>query len=118
MCFKNKSDTSLDRYKKLKGNMKRVYQVGYDKKLKKPIFNELTYDFFVENLGWEWDFIYGDTTIDIACHKDGDKTVYELTINAYSEDYIYQEFDTPEELLEKGLIYGKTLKEIWEDLEN
>lgn len=97
---------------------KRKYQVGYDKTLKQPIYKELTYDFFAENLDWEWNFNYNGYTIDIAWHKEKEKAVYELNINGYKENALRYSFDTPEELLEKGCVDGKTLKEIWNDLEN
>ncbi len=97
---------------------KKTVQIGYNKQLKKPILQELTYDFFAKNVGWEWFFRYGDKTIDIAWHKDGNKAVYELNINGYDKDAICYEFETAEELLEKGRIDGKSLKEIWEELEN
>ena len=98
---------------------KRKFQVGYDRKLKKPIFEELTYEFFAQHIDYEWFFYYGKQTIDIACHGSFKNVVYELNINGYDEDIaIRYEFNSPEELLENGKIDGKTLKEIWEDLEN
>ena len=99
--------------------VKRKFQVGYDKNTKTPIFEELTYEFFSQHIGYEGFFYYGNQTIDIACHGSFDNVVYELNINGDDEDKaIRYEFNSPEELLKNGKIDGKTLKEIWEDLEN
>lgn len=97
---------------------KKMVQIGYDKKLKQPIMQELTYDFFADNLGWEWFFKFKDKTIDIAWHEENGKVVYELNINGYDEDARRYEFNSAEKLLEKGQIDGKTIKEIWNELEN
>lgn len=97
---------------------KRVRQIGYDKKLKLPIFTELTYDYFVNNLDMEWYFIYKGMSIDVATHGSKDKPIYELTLNGYDENKaVRYEFTSSRALLE-AKIDGKTIKEIWEDLEN
>lgn len=95
---------------------KKTVQISYDKKLKKPIFEELTYEFFAEHLDWEWFFTYKDKSINIAWHKDGDKVIYELNIKNYDKNVMCYEFDTPKDLLENGKIDDKTIKEIWIDL--
>lgn len=84
----------------------------------KKVETELTYDYFSLHLDHEWWFRFRDHTIDIATHYDG-KKVYELNIDGYDEDCAVRfEFDSPQELLACAKIDGKTLKEIWEDLEN
>lgn len=93
-------------------------QIGYDKKTKIPIFSELTYDYFVSHLGDEWHFTYNNIPIDIACHGQGDSIIYELNINGYNEEKaIRYEFNSSTDLL-SAKIEGKTLKELWDNLEN
>lgn len=93
--------------------LKRKIQTGYDKKLKQPIYDELTYKFFSEHVDYEYCFKYKNLIIDIA-HFDRDgKTVYHI-----SSEEQHQEFESTQELLEKGRIDGRTLKDIWEELEN
>lgn len=84
----------------------------------KKIEEELTYEKFVKTIDNEYWFKYKDKTIDIAFHHEQDKKIYELNINGYEKDAMRYEFNSPEELLENGRVDGKTLKDIWEDLEN
>lgn len=96
---------------------KRKIQTGYDRKLKKPIFEELTYEKFVENIDNELSFIYKNINIDIAFHYEGKKKVYELNLNDY-EKTTHQYFNSADELLMNARIEGKSIKEIWNELEN
>lgn len=99
-------------------------QTGFDKKLNQPIYEELTIDFFKEHLDYEYWFKYHDKSIDIAHYFDKikNKKIYHISINNLNDtnykNAIHQEFESAEELLNKGRIEGKTLPEIWNDLEN
>lgn len=88
-------------------------QTGYDKKLKTPIYEQLTYQFFSEHVDHEYWFKYKNQTIDIANFEKDGKIIYHISIDGQ-----HQEFNSPEELLVNGRIDGKTIKDIWEDLEN
>lgn len=89
----------------------------------KTIIVELTYELFVHDLleGDEYCFGYNNKKIDIAFHDDNGKTIYAFSITNFGDkdcsNGIYQEFNSPEELLEKVRIYDKTIKEVWDDLE-
>lgn len=105
--------------------IKRITQGGFFKR--KNIEYELSYDIFVKELlnGDEFWFKYQDNSIDIAHYPKENKAndmVYHISINYVNdlkcENGEHQFFDTPEELLEKGRIDGKTIKEIWDELEN
>lgn len=115
---KKKNDVEkYDMYKKQK-KWKLSIQIGYDKKTKTPIFSELTYDYFVSHLADEWHFTYNKIPIDIACHGQGDSIIYELNINGYNEEKAIRcEFNSSTALL-SAKIEGKTLKELWNNLEN
>lgn len=97
---------------------KRKRQIGYNKKNKKPIYEELTYEYFSNHLDDEYYFRYKELTIDIAFHYKNSKKIYELNINGYDEDATHYSFDSAHELLLNGKVEGKTIIEIWEELEN
>lgn len=103
---------------------KRKIQIGYDKKLKQPIYKELTYEFFSEHVDYEYWFKYYDKSIDIAhfYDKKKQKEIYHISVNDLDDleckNGQHQEFESTQELLENGRIDGKTLKDIWEELEN
>lgn len=82
---------------------------------------ELTYELFKKNVlegNYEDSFRFKDFTFDIAFHFNGKMKIYELNINGYDEDATHYFYNSAEELLENGRIDGKTIKEIWNDLEN
>lgn len=95
----------------------------YDRTLRRHVWVELTYDFFSEHIGYEYCFTYKNQTVDIANYVDRKtkRIKYHISINdvnAPVENARHQEFDSPEELLENGRIDGKTIREVWDDLEN
>lgn len=95
------------------------YRVGYDKISKSPIYEELTYEFFSQHVDYEWNFNYGGQSVDITWHNLNGGKIYELNIDGYDENKaIRYEFNSAEELLQNGRINGKTLKEIWDELNN
>lgn len=93
-----------------------LVQVGVNKQDKKPIYKELSYDFFVKHIGWEWSFTYGKIQIDFAWHTDKLKTIYEVTITDKDKSFT-QCYDSPEDLIENVRIDGLTLYNIWNKLE-
>ncbi len=92
-----------------------LVRVGVNKQDKKPIYKELTYDFFVEYLGWEWSFTYDKLQIDFAWHKDKQKTICEATITDNGKS-VTQCFESPEDLIENVRIDGLSLYDIWDKL--
>lgn len=83
----------------------------------KIIEEELTYEKFLSTIDYEHCFVYKDKTIDIAFHYEGSKQIWELNINSdtYKE---YLTFNSPQELIENARIDGKSIREIWDELEN
>ena len=118
MMFFRKKKLNEQHEKYLQGKKwKRVYEVGYDRKNKSPIFEELTYDFFARNLGWEWmfDCQMRKRTISIAVSS----SFYEFGVLDWETNcWEWEYFDSQEELLSNARIDGKTIREIWEELEN
>ncbi len=93
-------------------------EVGCELISNKKIIAEVTYDFFANNLGWEWALGYNGNIINIAWHIFKKRAIYEFNINGHDEkNAIRLEFDSPELLLEGATIEGKSLKEIWDDIE-
>ena len=91
------------------------YQVG------KRFEEELTYERFVKELesGYmEFDFFYKNIDIYIAYHYVGSKQIYELNLVYNDGKTIFNEYDSPKELLKNGLIEGHSIKDLWEDLQN
>lgn len=86
----------------------------------KVVEKELTYERFLEGINgiMEYFFNYKDMTIDIAFHYEQNRKIYELNINGYTDNAERYQFNSCEELLECRVIEGKTLSEIWPDLEN
>ena len=86
----------------------------------KTIEEQLTYEKFVDCLkrNFEFFFTYNNKTIDVAYHFINDEKIYELNINGYESEALYFEFKSAEELLTNAKIEGKTLFEIWDELEN
>ena len=116
MCFKKRSrGKHIEEYLQNK-KWKRVHQVGYDRKKKRPIYEELTYDYFANNLGEElmFDCQMLRKTISIAVSSSYEFGVMDWETNCWEVQY----FDSPEELLANARIEGKTIKEIWDELEN
>ena len=95
---------------------KKVIQIGYDKKKKQPIFKELTYDLFLKNFSEEFMFDYekGKKTISFSIGNNYEVGILDWETNCWDIKY----FENMEILLYKTKINGKTIKEIWEDLEN
>lgn len=85
---------------------------------RKRIEEELTYEKFVENIDNEFSFRYKNITLDIAFHYEGKKKVYELNLNGYEENATHGYFNSADELLKNARIEGKSIKEIWNELEN
>ena len=85
----------------------------------KTIEEELTYKKFADCLkkDFEFFFSYRNKTIDIAYHFESGEKIYEFNINGYEGDAHYAQFKSVEELLSNAKIEGKTLLEIWEELE-
>lgn len=80
---------------------------------------ELTYDMFIEGLKgpMEYQFLYNDTTIDISFSIiDGEK-IYELTIDGYTDQVSRFFFHSVDDLVEAKKFEGKSIREIWDDLE-
>lgn len=103
---------------------KKIYWLGNYDSNKKILYEELTYDFFSEHIDYEYCFSYKDKIISIAnCFdKINKKQIYHISINDKNDlqckNGQHQYFNSPKELLEKGRIDGKTLREIWDDLED
>ena len=92
-------------------------QIGYDRTQKKPIYTELTYEYFSSHLYDEWCFVYHDLVIDIAHHFSNGVDVLELNVNDKEQKNIVRyEFLTSDQLLNEGKINGKMIKEIWGEL--
>lgn len=70
---------------------------------------EYSYNDLIKDLrmGREIEFLYKDTRYSISTNKEG------WYLTAFGEEF-YQAFNTVEELLEKALIEGRFLKEIWD----
>ena len=88
--------------------------------LGKIVEEELTYDKFVSGLkqNWEYYFNYNNATIDIAFHYEDGKKIYELNINGYWDNAERYYFSSVDKLVDSKVIDGKSLSEIWEELEN
>ena len=96
----------------------RSYRVSYGRK--QVIVKELTYDFFAQNIGWEWMFdcrIY-KKTISIAITPATPPSYEFAVLDWETNSWERQDFDSSEELLMNAKIHGKTIKELWEELEN
>ena len=81
---------------------------------------ELTFEKFVDGLynAQEYFFRYGDMSIDVAFHFSKGNKIYELNINGYQDDAKRYEFSSVEELLSAKVVDGKSIKDIWDELEN
>ena len=117
MFFNQKKDAN-DKYKTYKKNKKwkRVRQIGFDSIKKRPIYDELTYGYFIDHIGEEWIFDYCalEKTISISV---GDH--YELGIMDWKNNsWDFRYYETKEQLLNDTIIMNKNIKEIWEELEN
>ncbi len=79
---------------------------------------ELTWDFFINGVegSLEFFFNYNDLSIDVAFHFEGEKKIYELNINGGSTPQ-YLLFDSVDELINHKAFDGKSLYEIWDELE-
>ncbi len=98
----------------------KLVQVGVDKFTRKPIYEELTYDFFIKHIGWEWVFYYNKNLIEISIadsnnHK-GD-FIYSLAINSSNSNGSIQEFTSEQDFIADAKIFGKSLKDIWDELD-
>lgn len=90
-------------------------------KLFKTYEEELTYERFVKELysrNYECEFRYKNLYIDVAYHLCNKNIVYELNISDASSTILLLEFNSIEELLNTRAVEGKTIKELWEFLEN
>lgn len=83
----------------------------------KTIEEELTYEKFLSTISYEYCFTYKNKTIDIAFHYEYSKQVWELNINCDGKTESYL-FYSSEELINKAKIDGKSIREIWDELEN
>ena len=88
----------------------------------KQVEEELTYQKFVNELSLhllEFTFKYKEIYLDIAYHVDNKNLIYELNMyNVNNDCNTYLHFTNPAELLNACVIEGKTIKEIWDYLEN
>lgn len=80
---------------------------------------EPTFEKFVSGLknGLEYFFTYKDHTIDVAFHLEGSKVVYEVNIDGYGNEDQHYEFFSIEDLVDCIILEGKSLRELWLDLE-
>lgn len=78
-----------------------------------------TFDRFVEGLNGnsEYFFTCKGLTIDIAFHFEDTAKVYEVNIDGYDSDARHLRFSSIHALLEAKILDGKTIQELWEDLE-
>lgn len=79
----------------------------------------MTFDRFVEGLcgNSEYFFTYKGHTIDIAFHFENTAKVYAVNIDGYGPDARHLYFSSVPALLEAGILDGKTIQELWENLE-
>ncbi len=77
---------------------------------------DLTWEFFINGLkeNLEFCFYYKDLVIDIAFHYENEKKIYELNISNGNNF----EFETIDELVNSKGFDGKSIYDIWEQLEN
>ena len=80
---------------------------------------KLTFDRFAEGLygNSEYFFTYKGHTIDIAFHLENTAKVYEVNIDGYGPDARHLYFSSVPALLGAKILDGKTIQELWEDLE-
>lgn len=65
----------------------------------------------------EYFFAYNGHTIDIAFHFENTAKVYEVNIDGYGSDARHLCFSSVHALLEARVLDGKTIQELWDDLE-
>lgn len=116
MFFSHKN--ASNKYKTYKENKKwkRVRQIGFDSIKRQPIYDELTYEYFVDHIGEEWIFDYPvlGKTISISSGNH-----YELSIMDWKNNsWIFQYYETKEQLLNDTIVMGKSIEEFWDELEN
>jgi len=80
---------------------------------------ELTFERFISGLknGMEYFFTYNDHTIDVAFHLERSKVVYEVNVDGYGSEDQHYEFFSVEKLVDCTILEGKSLRELWLDLE-
>lgn len=85
----------------------------------KNYIDELTFDKFLSGLknGEEYFFTYEDHTIDVAFHFEGQEKIYEVNIDGYNGNTQYYQFTTVNELVAYEILEGKSLQDLWDNLE-
>ena len=80
---------------------------------------ELTFDKFLSGIqnGLEYFFTYFDHSIDIAYHFNGLERVYEVNLDGYTDNPVYFTFHSADELVHHAILEGKTIQELWDELE-
>ena len=80
---------------------------------------ELTVDKFLSGLknGEEYFFTYEDHTIDVAFHFEGQEKIYEVNIDGYNGNPQSYQFTTVDELVAYEILEGKSLQDLWDNLE-
>jgi len=84
---------------------------------KKPSWNDFYKDFITNN--YVYDLIYLDNVYTIGSEnkKFSSKPIWFLaTQHTLNSKPIYKQFSSPQELLNRATINGKTLKSIWDDI--
>ena len=115
--FSDQKKEANDEYETYKYNKKwkRVRQIGFDHIKRQPVYVELTYEYFIDHIGEEWIFDYCALEITISISV-GD--FYELGIMDWKNNsWNIRYYETKEQLL-NDTIMGKSIKEIWKELEN
>lgn len=97
-------------------DLRKLYNVWA---VKTEVGTKPTFDRFVEGLygNSEYFFTYGGHTIDIAFHFENTAKVYEVNIDGYGSDARHLCFSSVPALLEARVMDGKTIQELWADLE-
>lgn len=97
-------------------DLRKLYNVWA---VKTEVGTKPTFDRFVEGLygNSEYFFTYGGHTIDIAFHFENTAKVYEVNIDGYDSDARHLRFSSVPALLEAKILDGKTIQELWADLE-
>jgi len=84
---------------------------------KKPSWDDFYKDFIKNN--YIYDLIYRNNVYTIGSEKKGfsSKPIWFLaTQHTIDSKPFYKQFNSPQELLNKATIDGKTLKSIWDDI--
>lgn len=121
VCFEPIHMTRVQASKILTGksgdeDLRNLYSIWAEKT---EVVTKLVFDRFVEGLcgNSEYFFTYGGHTIDIAFHFENTAKLYEVNIDGYDSDARHLRFSSVPALLEAKILDGKTIQELWADLE-